>query len=598
MNESSRTIYAFLGIFLIGFFLIISKSKSPSSEITEDEIMNHIRYLSHENRSGRLPGTRGSKDAIAYLIKNLKSYGVQPPFGESYTQPFDIQTGIRLGPVNTLIINKDTLVVDLDYLPLFFSASGSYSGEVVFAGYGFQIKDKDLKWDDYEGIDVKDKWVIVMKHSPERDQPHSIYSNHSSLHKKMLVAKDNGAKGVIFVSQIEDEELYPLKYVQGFKNDEIAAIVLSKNRANKIFKRLGWSIKKIQDKMNHNLKPLNLQLGVLNIEASINIEPIIKKGANVVGEIRSRNREFRDEYIVIGAHFDHIGMGGVGSGSRKPDANRVHPGADDNASGTSGLLELAQKLSANIGHLKRSVLLVAFDAEEKGLLGSKHFIKSSPVDIKNITTMINMDMIGRMSDSSYTVGGVGTSPYFEHLLDSLKRGRFFNLIMNKPGFGPSDHAAFYSENVPVLFFFSGFHDEYHTPDDTWQLINLRGEKHILEFIYDLVFHLARAPEKPVFQEAGPKNGQMGAPRKFNVTFGIMPSYGSSKIGLEINTISKEDGPAAVAGMKKGDVIKSINNKPIKDIYEYMDRLGDIKPGMTVPVLIERKDKKIIVNVTF
>ena len=598
MNENSRSFYAFVGILLIGFVLIINRSKSLSSEITEDEIMNHIRYLSHDNRSGRLPGTRGSKDVIAYLIKNLKSYGVHPAIGESYTQPFDIQTGIRLGPANTLMINKDTLVVNSDYLPMFFSANGNYSGEAVFVGYGFQINDKELKWDDYKGIDVKDKWVMAMRNSPERNQPHSIFTNHSPLHKKMMVAKDNGAKGIIFVSQVEDEELYPLKYTPGFKNDEIAAIVLSKNRANKIFERVGWSTKKIQDEMNQNLKPLNFQLGFLNIETSINIEPIIKKGANVVGEIRSRNREFRDEYIVIGAHFDHIGMGGPGSGSRKPEADQIHPGADDNASGTSGLLELAQKLSANVGHLKRSVLLVAFDAEEKGLLGSKYFIKSSPVDIKNITTMINMDMIGRMSDSSYTVGGVGTSPYFEHLLDSLKRDRFFNLIMNKPGFGPSDHAAFYSENIPVLFFFSGFHDEYHTPDDTWQLINLKGEKYILDFIYDLVFHLARAPEKPVFQEAGPKQGQMGSPRKFNVTFGIMPSYGSTKIGLEIDAISKEDGPAAVAGMKKGDVIKSINNKPIKDIYEYMDRLGDIKPGMTVPVLIERKEKEITIDVTF
>ena len=598
MNENSRSVYAFVGVLLIGFVLIVNRSKSLSSEITEDEIMNHIRYLSHDNRSGRLPGTRGSKDVIAYLIKNLKSYGVRPAIGESYTQPFDIQTGIRLGPANTLMINKDTMVVNSDYLPMFFSANGNYSGEAVFVGYGFQINDKELKWDDYKGIDVKDKWVVVMRHSPERDQPHSIYASHSPLHKKMMVAKDNGAKGIIFVSQIEDEELYPLKYVSGFKNDQSPAIILSKNRANKIFERVGWSIKKIQDEMNQNLKPLNFQLGFLNIEASINIEPIIKKGANVVGEIRSRNREFRDEYIVIGAHFDHIGLGGVGSGSRKPDANKVHPGADDNASGTSGLLELAQKLSANVGHLKRSVLLVAFDAEEKGLLGSKHFIKSSPVDIKNITTMINMDMIGRMSDSSYTVGGVGTSPYFEYLLDSLKRGRFFNLIMNKPGFGPSDHASFYTKDIPVLFFFSGVHDDYHTPNDIWQLINLKGEKYILDFIYDLVFHLARAPEKPVFQEAGPRQGQMGSPKKFTVTFGIMPSYVSTEKGLEVDGISRSDGPAAKAGIKKGDVIKSINNKAISDIYEYMDRLSALKVGMTVPVIIDRNGKEIRLEVTF
>ena len=222
MNESSRSIYAIISILLVGFVLIISRSNTSSSEITEDDIMNHIRYLSHENREGRLPGTRGSKDVIAYLIKNLKSYGVRPAFDKSYTQPFDIKTGIQLGPLNNLILNKDTMIVGSDYLPLFFSANGNFSGEVVFAGYGFQINEKELKWDDYEGLDVKDKWVIVMRHSPERNQPHSIYAPHSPLHKKMLVAKDNGAKGIVFVSQIEDEELYPLKYVPGFENNEHA----------------------------------------------------------------------------------------------------------------------------------------------------------------------------------------------------------------------------------------------------------------------------------------------------------------------------------------------------------------------------------------
>ena len=209
-----------------------------------------------------------------------------------------------------------------------------------------------------------------------------------------------------------------------------------------------------------------------------------------------------------------------------------------------------------------------------------------------------MDMIGRMSDSSYTVGGVGTSPSFEYLLDSLKKGRPFNLIMNKPGFGPSDHATFYTKGIPVLFFFSGVHDEYHTPADTWQLINLQGEKHILNFIYDLTYYLSRAPKKPVFQEAGPKTGQMGSPKKFTVTFGIMPSYSSTEKGLEVDGISRSDGPAAIAGIRKGDVIKSINGKPINDIYEYMDRLSTLKVGKTVPVSIERDGKKILLDVTF
>ena len=209
-----------------------------------------------------------------------------------------------------------------------------------------------------------------------------------------------------------------------------------------------------------------------------------------------------------------------------------------------------------------------------------------------------MDMIGRMKDSSATAGGVGTSPVFKHLLDSLSRNRGFNLNMTLPGFGPSDHAVFYAKDIPVLFFFSGFHNEYHTPDDTWKLINLPGEKDILELIYDVVFHLARTPDRPVYTEAGPKQGQMNRDTRFKVTFGIVPAYGSLKDGLEVDGISNPDGPAARAGIKKGDVIKAINGKVIKDIYEYMDRLGELEKGMTVPVLVDRDGAEINLNLSF
>ena len=598
MKEPSRSIYAFICLLLIGGLLIVVNSKGPSKNITEDEIMNHIRYLSHENREGRLPGSRGSKDAIAYLIKQLKSYGVRPGNQDSYTQPFDIKTGIRLGKNNVLIINKDTLKVEMDYIPISFSANGRFSGEAVFVGYGFQINENELKWDDYKGIDVKEKWVIVMRNSPDRNNQHSIYQPHSSMHKKMLVARDNGAKGIAFISQIEDEDLYPLTYISEYKNNIMPSLILSNDKADKIMNRIGWSRKQIQERMNRSLKPLNFKLGNLIIDGEINLIPETTRGANVIGLIYSGNRSFRDEYIVIGAHFDHLGYGGKGSGSRNPDKNTIHPGANDNASGTAGLLELAQKLSSQKSRLKRSILLIGFDAEERGLLGAKHFMRSPPIKIDNITTMINMDMIGRVSDSTFTVSGVGTSPYFEPLLDSLKKDRLFKLKMNKPGFGPSDHAAFYLENIPVLFFFSGFHDEYHTPEDTWRLINLDGEKQILDFIYDLVFHLSRTQDRPIFQEAGPKETQANTPRNFNVTLGVMPSYGSIKEGLEISGISKKNGPADKAGIKKGDVIISLNNKPIKDIYEYMDRLSELKPGMTIPIIIQRSEETITLTVTF
>ena len=599
MNENKRALYLILFIVVLGALLIQTKNTGISSEITNNEIMGHIRYLSHDSRGGRYPGTRGSKDAIAYLVKRLKSYGVGPGVENSYVQPFDITTGITLDNTNYAIINEDSLVLKRDYIPLSFSSSGITEGEVVFAGYGFDINEDQLQWNDYSGINVKDKWVMVMRHSPERGNNHSPFAAHSPLHKKMLIARDKGAVGIIFISQLEDEDLLQLNYMPGYENSEIPALHLSNNTADKLLANQGWSRQKIQETMNRSLESLNFQIDGKTLKTSIGLKHTVSRGANVIGEIKSGNRKYRDEYVVIGAHFDHVGQGGPGSGSRKPDLNVVHPGADDNASGTSGLLEIAQKLAAQKSRLKRSVVLIGFDAEEKGLLGAKYFVENPTIDLDNIVTMINMDMIGRMEDSSATVGGVGTSPAFESLLDSLKVGRSFDLSMSEQGFGPSDHAAFYSKNIPVLFFFSGFHNEYHTPEDTWKHINLQGTTDIVNLVYDVVYHLSRTSSRPRFTEAGPKQAQ-AAPmnRSFKVTFGIMPSYTSSEEGLQVDGISKPDGPAATAGITKGDVIKSIDGKIIKNIYEYMDRLGELKTGATVPVTIERNGKQLVLNVSF
>ena len=603
MNKNTNSLYAYILIVILGLAMIQMKNigtyqSGSSPSITENDIMDHIRYLSHKDRAGRYPGTRESKDVISYLIRQFKSFGVRPG-GEngSFVQPFNITDGIELGKNNSMIIDGDSLVTGRDYMPVWFSGNETVSASAVFAGYGFSIDEKELKWNDYNGVDVAGKWVIVMRHGPERNNQHSLYTPHSGLHKKMLVARDKGALGIIYVSQIEDNDIYPLKYTAGYSNAGIPAIHLSNEMADELFKVVGRTRKNIQKTMNKSLKTVSFKLPV-SIYASVDLNPIQSRAANVVGLIQSGNRKYRNEYIVIGAHFDHLGMGGAGTGSRKPDTTGTHIGADDNASGTSGLLELAHKLVTHKSRLKRSIILLGFDAEEKGLLGAKYFMENPLFNLENITAMINLDMIGRMKDSSVTVGGVGTSPLFEPLLKKESIGRNFTLNMTKPGYGPSDHAAFYTKNIPVLFFFTGFHNEYHTPEDSWKLINLKGEKDILDLVYDVTYKLSRLPERPVFTEAGPKEGRMQRNTKFKVTFGIVPSYGSTKKGLEVDGISKTDGPAAKAGIQKGDVIKSMDGKPINDIYEYMDRLEQLKPGMTISVLIDRNGTEIELPVTF
>ena len=384
MNKNTNSLYTYILIVILGLAMIQMKNigtyqSGSSPSITENDIMDHIRYLSHNDRAGRYPGTRESKDVISYLIRHFKSFGVKPG-GEngSFVQPFNITTGIELGKNNSMIIDGDSLMTGRDYMPLWFSGNETVSASAVFTGYGFSIDEKELKWNDYSGVDVAGKWVIVMRHGPERNNQHSLYTPHSGLHKKMLVARDKGAIGIIYVSQVEDTDLYPLKYIAGHSNAGIPAIHLSNEMADRLFKAVGWSRKNIQKIMNESLKTVSFKLPK-TINASVDLNPIQTRVANVVGLIQSGNRKYRNEYVVIGAHFDHLGTGGAGTGSRKPDTPGIHTGADDNASGTAGLLEIAQKLVSQKSRLKRSVLLLGFDAEEKGLLGAKYFTENPMV---------------------------------------------------------------------------------------------------------------------------------------------------------------------------------------------------------------------------
>ena len=603
MTENKSLLSTILVIIIVGLCFFWFRQAGPglngTSDISEKDIVKHIRFLSDDKRAGRYPGTRGSKDVIAYLINQLKSYGVQPAGeGSSFKQTFSILDSVKIGRNNSLKINDRPLNIEKDYIPLWFSGNSSVSAEVVFAGYGINLITDSLVWNDYKDLNVDGKWVMVMRHSPERENPHSVYAPHSDLHKKMIEARDRGAVGIIFISQIEDSTLIPFKYIPGYSKSGIPAIQINNEVADDILNSIGSSRKIIQDKMNNNLKPESFKISDIKISANVELKNIYSRAANVIGKIVSRNHKYRDEYIVIGAHFDHLGYGGAGSGSLKPDTNAIHNGANDNASGTAGLLELAHKLQNNRQLLKRSVLLIGFDAEEKGLLGSKYFIQNPTVEKNDIVTMINMDMIGKMKDSIVVIGGVGTSPIFEKILDSLSTDSGLKFEFDQAGYGPSDHASFYSEDIPVLFFFTGDYDNnYHLPEDDWQSINLKGERQILSVIHDLVIDISRQDLRPSFTLAGPKKQQ--TQRNNNkVKLGIIPHYGGTIDGLKIDKIYDPNGPAARAGIRSGDIIKSIDKKPVKDIYEYMKRIKDFKKGQSVTIDIKRDGRIIMLTIRF
>lgn len=562
------------------------------SAITEKEIADHIHFLADDALEGRYPGTPGSVKAADYIISQWKAAGIEPAGSDGYYQNFEFITGISLSPGNSLKLDDMVCNPGLDYLPLAYSSPGELAADVVFAGYGFAIEDS-LKWNDYDGLDVEGKWVLIFRGDPEPDNPHSEFAPHAALRNKILVARDRGADGVIFVSPDQapfaPDELIPLSVTHGFTDAGIAALHITRKTAEQLFDGTGYSLKSIQTEIDSAMAPHSM---ILNHTASaaIALAAQSKSVANLVGVIPGGDPALADQYIVLGAHYDHLGYGGKGSGSLSPDTVAIHNGADDNASGVAGILELGERLIANRGTLHRSVLLVCFNGEEEGLLGSKTFTKNPLVPLDKIAVMINLDMIGRYSEK-LVIGGVGTAPGFEGMLNDLSASSELTVKQSPEGYGPSDHASFYVENVPVLFFFTGTHGDYHKPSDDWDKINVGAETAILDYVYRVAMALDQNEEKPLFTEAGPKQEATASRRGFKVTLGIIPSYGSTVAGLEIDG-TKPEGPAGKVGMQKGDIILAMDGKEIKDIYDYMYRLAELKAGQILIVKVKRGDETL------
>jgi len=333
---------------------------------------------------------------------------------------------------------------------------------------------------------------------------------------------------------------------------------------------------------------------LIQLSAAVDIHWIKSETQNIIAFLPGDPRF--DETIVIGAHYDHLGMGGPGTSSRRPDTLAIHNGADDNASGITTALELFKELTKQRSQLKRNVLFIAFGAEELGTLGSKYFVDHPLVDLESIKFMFNFDMVGRLDSlNTLILYGTGTAVGLEALIREHNASREFQLTLSPEGLGPSDHASFYAQDIPVLMFFTGVHDDYHTPDDDADQINYTGQKRVTDYAYDLVWDIINRDSTMVFQEAGPRQRQSSR-RRFKVTLGIMPDVaGVEKRGMRVDAVMP-DRPAYYAGMKKGDIIIAIDGKPVKDVYEYMHRLSQCQAGQRISVKVLRDDKPVILIV--
>jgi hypothetical protein len=324
---------------------------------------------------------------------------------------------------------------------------------------------------------------------------------------------------------------------------------------------------------------------------------------NIIAVLPGTDKRLRNEYIVVGSHYDHLGLGGEGSGSRRPDTIAVHPGADDNASGDAVVLQLAK-------HFKkvrspRSIIFAFFGAEEQGLVGSKFFLEwmnkedekriNLPANKKNIVAMVNLDMVGRMRDNAMSVSGTGTSSGFKAIVENIAEQTGLHVTCIADGYGPSDHASFVAAEIPVLFLTTGGHMEYHTPGDVPSTLNYDGMQQTLEYTQELITRLAEMPETPDYINV--PSSQKMSHAKFKVTLGLMPDVmgASDKPGLRADIVVAGK-PAHNAGIRSGDIIQEIDGKPLKDIEEYMERLSELKAGTTIPVKVLRGEETIVFQV--
>ncbi len=580
-------------ISLIVFLFVFTVLYAQKGQISAKDIHEYVGFLASDSLKGRKPGTAEINVAATYIRDHFIAAGLKPMEDKGF-QWFEIVTDVSLGENNSLSFDGFEATIRKDYIPLSFSSSAKVNAPVVFAGYGFDIDIDSLKWSDYRGVDVKGKWVMVFRADPDLDNSDSKFIQYSDVRSKVLTAKDKGAAGVLLITPKGVEKEDKLMSLVAENNEVTAGIPIlniTRDLANKMLKKTGITIDSLDRAIIASKAP-NSFLTAVTLNGTADAVQKREKTANVVALLEGSDPVLKDEYLVIGGQYDHLGFGGAGSGSRMPDTVAVHNGADDNASGTAMVMALANRFGPEKGKTKRSIIFVAFSAEEIGLIGSKYFVNHPPVDVKKIKTMFNFDMVGRFDKekNSISISGTGTSVEADSILKPLESNLSFSVVHSPDGYGPSDHAAFYSSNIPVFYFNTGVHTDYHTPFDDTEMLDFEAEKKVGDFAASIILTVDNLPQALTFKESGKKEQSGRTGRKLKVTLGIMPDFaGTEKKGLRIDGVTK-DAPADKGGMKKGDIITGINGMPVGNIYEYMSRLQKLKHGMTVNVEVIRDGK--------
>jgi len=583
-----------------------------AADVQPDQYFAHVKYLASPQLKGRATGSPEIEKAAAYIAEQFHSFGLQPLAGKSaadaknFELAFPAELGAKLGRDNSFSYRdgkpKETLREGQDFVPFTFSTNGKFHGQVVFAGYG--ITAKEHNYDDYAGIEVKDKLVLILRHEPQENNPKSVFggkrlTSHATFIDKMMNAKNHGARGVIMVNDTpahagSEDKLEKFGASGGPRDAGIFFVQIKAETAEAWLRAEGRDLRQIAKEIDSDLKPRSFDLPKVQIDLSVDLIHEVKTVHNVAAYLPGKT----PEYVIIGAHYDHLGMGDEHSLAPN-QMGTVHPGADDNASGTAGVIELARWFSKQ-PQPQRGILFMTFAGEELGLLGSNWYVNHPGLPIENAVAMLNLDMIGRVQNGHVFVSGAQTGTTFAKILEEVKlppplwideSGKSSGTDMSDA----SDHASFASKQIPVMFFFSGLHGDYHKPSDTADKIDSADAAKLLDYVADITARIAEDPDRPKFvRVARPSAGLVsggGARSGYGPDFGSIPDFNEPPKGVRFADV-REGSPAAKAGLKPGDIMIEFGGKAIGNLYDFTYALRDSKAGDVVLVKVLRGDQTI------
>ena len=584
--------------------LLLFSPHVRADDAAEARLLEDMKFLASDQLQGRAAENPGLEMAAQFIANRFADLGLRIDFfdGKAF-QEFTLEGSIDAPAAKNSLSVSDpngtykTVVLNQQYSPQTLGINGNFDADVVFAGYG--ITAPDLKYDDYANVDVRGKVVIVLRKEPQADDPRSLFdgtepSQHALFTTKEINAFKHGAAALILVNDASSEasspgSILPLTSSGGLIKDQIPTLFMKRAVVQGWLKTVGRSLEEIESSIDRELKPQSFVLAGCRAQGTVTIERNKLRSMNVLGLLPGKGA-LANQYVVVGAHFDHVGMGGAGS--LAPGTFAVHNGADDNASGTVSLLECAKRLAEdakqNASRDRRNILFIAFSGEERGLLGSQYYVNHPRFELAQTVAMLNMDMVGRLTNNDLTVYGTGTASEFDGMLDANNAKLAFNIQRMPEGLGPSDHESFFRKGISVLHFFTGLHDDYHRPSDDFEKINVKGMARITEMVTELTKQIATAPNRPSFIRVnGRANPQSNRQRA--VRLGVRLN------GMLVDRVLPRS-LAEKAGIQPGDTLTAINNVEISSRSELDSALQKVKHGDELAIRVRRGNEKVTLKV--